>query len=237
MLIDKYGCLSQVQPDGSLEGGDSACWTGHLCYLTPYVFPYVDFFELAPGAWVRHPKLDQTNNGFGAYYMHAWDGVMSRDQLTGVVAGIISAKDQKAALRLVLHHALRGFLFAYNTRKNGAVPRDTPWQVPDLTLFDFWAIELRMFGKKSWLFWPVLCVLDLHTLMGVMYEPFSKDIDVINLLMKVFISTDQVQTPTSWLAKKLVDKGDMITKVTKYWDSWRKQPEMVEHYVERIKDF
>lgn len=152
MNKDKYNIIGQIQPDGSIEGGDSVNWMGHYLYLTKHKFPFRKTFEVGFGAYVRHPDPKQTNNGFGAYYKNPWDGVISRDQLIGIIMGLMSQKDRIGMVKLTLHHALRGFLFTYNTRKNGQNPTQTKWKIPDLTFMSIWALILRGFGPLSWVF-------------------------------------------------------------------------------------
>jgi len=250
-IKDKYGVLGQIQPDGSIEGGDSACWQGHLVYLSDEEFAYVDFFEVSPGAYVRHPIPSATNNSFGSYYKNPWCGCMSRDQLTGVVGALVKQKEYMAMLRLIAHFYLRGFVLTYNTLPNGAPPAEMKfslirlfkpikgeryWKLPDLFLFDMWATVLRGFGKASWIFFPLLCVLDIHTLLNtVLVVNRSDDNDKINYAMKLFVSRDYVPTPVSWLSLKLLNLERLLGNIQSYWCNWRQQPGMYPLYVERFK--
>jgi len=123
---DQYGVIGQIQTGGWVEGGDSACWNGHYSYFSgdTKTLPYVKTFEVKPGAYVRHPKADVTYNGFGAYYRNPWMGCISRDQMTGVLLGIIAEKNRMAMLRLFLHWSLKGFLLTYKVLDNGKDPKD-----------------------------------------------------------------------------------------------------------------
>lgn len=233
---DKYGILGQIQPDGSIEGGDSACWMGHYVYYTGEAYPYVKTFERGFGAYVRHPHKDATYSGFGSYYKHPWDGVMSRDQLTGVIGALIRQKERMALLRLILHHACWLFLFTYNTRKNGPDPKETPWKWPDLTFMDFWATYLRGFGILSWLLWPLLTVLDLHGLCNTLLTNRSKDPDQINYALKLMISREFVPTPVSWLSAKLLDVKHVSSLIKTYWSGWRQQNDMFVLFKQKMND-
>jgi hypothetical protein len=233
MNRDGLGIICQPQPDGSLEGGDGACWTGHWVYLTGSDYPYPETFEVGFGAYVRHPEKRMTYHGFGAHYRHPWEGCMSRDQLTGVLAALIGRDDRRAMLRLFANHSLRLFLFAYNTRKNGRPPADTPWKLPDLTLLDFWATALRGFGRLSWLAWPLLALMDLQLLLNALITNREETDDQINFAVKLMIANERVPTPTSRLALAVTDKPRLLAKIDSYWGGWRRNPGMAELY--RIK--
>lgn len=237
MHRDKYGIIGQIQADGSVEGGDSACWMGHWIYLTDEDFPYVETFEKGFGGYVRHPDPAQTNNGFGAHYKNPWNGCISRDQLTGIIGALIKRKEKRALLRLIIHHAAWGFLWSYNNIKNGRDPATAKWKWPDFTLMNIWASYLRGFGKLSWLAWPLLCLLDIHILGDAIYTRFwSKSDDQINHALKLFISRDYVPTPTSWLAAKLTDKNGLKQKLRRYWGGWRDSKEFIPYYERKIDE-
>lgn len=234
-IFDKYGILGQIQYDGNVEGGDSVCWMGHYLYLTKKKFPFSNTFERSFGAYVRHPDPKQTYYGFGAYYKNPWDGVISRDQLTGVIAGLISQQDRLALLRVMCHHALSLFLFSYNTRINGQPPTASKWKMPDLTFFNIWALYLRGFGKLSWVFYPLLVVLDLHLLIDTLISNRSSDEDQINFTIRTLIAKDNVPTIISKLAYKILNKEFLLSNLKAYWCGWRQQPGMYNLYKERLK--
>lgn len=236
MHKDKYGAIGQIQPDGSVEGGDSACFTGHWVYLTGYDFPYVEFFEKGFGGYVRHPDPAQTYYGFGAYYAHPWDANVSRDQLTGILMAVIKKQDYKAMLRIIIHHAAWLFLFAYNTRENCVDPKKSKWKIPDPTLFDIWAMELRGFGKLSWIFWPILCLFDLQMLLQAIIDRLTKDKndDVISFIGKFLVSREYVPTPISWLTGKILDKDSILERLQRYWCGWRDNCEFYHEYKKKL---
>lgn len=227
MNRDKYGFIGQIQDDGSVEGGDSLCWNGHWEFLNsdstrPRKKIPMFRYRVGFGAYVRHPIARQTNNGFGFYYGHAWDGVISRDQFTGLLCGLIAQNERYFLLEVGLHWAKRGFLFAYNTRKNGADPYKTPWKLPDVTGPDLWATFLRGFGGWSWFFFPLLCILDFHLLVNSFIHNFKKESDVINYIGKLLVAIEHVPTPTSIIAWLIVDKEQLLSECFEYWTGWRK---------------
>ena len=234
MFFDSEGILGQVQSDGSIEGGDSANWMGHLVYLTNSKTDYTYLFEVGFGAYVRHPNPASTNHGFGAYYKDPWNGVISRDQLTGIIAALIAQKRYGAMLRLMGHHAARLFLFSYNTIHNGVAPATARWKMPDLTLFDIWALELRGFGYLSWLFWPILLVFDIHLLLNTLFKLGKKQDDPISFAMKLIICKEHVPTLTSLLAWIICDREKLYKDIADYWGGWRASPDMTILYKPRL---
>lgn len=235
MRRDKFGYIGQIQADGSVEGGDSLCWNGHWEYLNknndrPRRIMLMENYRVGFGAYCRHPFDGMTNNGFGAYYKHPWDGVVSRDQMTGLLLGLIAEQNRRALFRVIIHWSFRFFLFAYNTRKNGADPTKTHWKFPDITGPDMWATALRGFGAWSWLFFPLLCVLDIHTLVNTIIHNHKQESDCINFAGKLMVSIDYVPTPISFLAYDLCDKTQLFNELNEYWSGWRQSPEFVEFY-------
>lgn len=239
MNKDKYGLIGQIQPDGSIEGGDTACWMGHYVYLTRYPINYVGTFEKGFGGYVRHPHPEQTNNGFGAYYKNSYNGCMSRDQLTGVLLAVIRQSEYMAMLRIILNHSCRLMLFSYNTITNGTDPNTAKWKLPDLTLFDIWAMMLRGFGKFSWVFWPLLCILDLQMLFAAIYDRYfdNKEPDCINFVGKLLVSREFVPTPISWLTTKFVNKANLLERLTAYWSGWRDNAHFVDLFKSKLDKF
>jgi hypothetical protein len=248
---DKYGIIGQIQPDGSIEGGDSATWNGAYVYLTNSDFPYVKTFEVSWGGYVRHPHPEQTYNGFGAYYANPWSGCMSRDQWTGVIGALIRQKERMALLRLIAHHALKGFLFTYNTIPNGQDPTKTKFnllkffyrkkgenyfKLPDITLFNMWGMYLRGFGAFSWIFWPLLCVLDLHLLIDTVFSNKQDDNDQINYALRMMVAREFVPTPTVALAVKILDKQHLLDMLKGYWCGWRNNCDMYPLYEKKITE-
>lgn len=247
MNRDKYGIIGQVQPEGWIEGGDSVCWMGHWLYLNGGVDPegktvtnvdsFIKFFEVSFGAYVRHPDPEMTYNGFGAHYANPWNGCITRDQLTGILAALVVGKKYTAMLRLIVHHMAWLMLFSYANIKNGRDPKIAPWKLGDPTVFDIWATQIRGLGPVAWLLWPLLCILDLHILISTVwtnYEPDTEN-DVINHTAKLMIAKEHKPTPLSWLAWKLCDKKGLLRKLKLYWAGWRANPEYVELYEKKFK--
>jgi len=264
MNRDKHGIIGQIQPAYSVievEGGDSATWMGHWLYLNNGTDPggirvkntedYVKFFEKGFCGYVRHPDPEMTYNGFGAYYDGPYKGCMSRDQLTGVLAALIKGGHHKAMLRVILNHATRGFLFTYNTIHNGRDPKnykfnlikffrnpnkDPYFKLPDLTMFKTWAMMLRGFGKLSWIFWPLLCILDLQMIIDTLIGNKEEEDDTINYAGRLFTSRDYVPTPTSWLALRILDREKLLGDLRHYFCRWRDNCEFLPLYEEKIRN-
>jgi hypothetical protein len=236
MNRDEHGIIGQIQADGSIEGGDAACWMGHWTYLTKEKFPYTRVFSAGFGAYVRHPVPARTIKGFGAHYSNPWDGVISRDQLTGVLAGIIAEKKWLEGLKLIIHHMAWLMLFSYNTRKNGQAPGETPWKWPDITGPDIWAMELRACPPLGILLYPLLCVFDLHTLLNTLLHRYQKKTDPINYAMKLITGWNHLPTPISVVAYMICNKKKLILELTEYWCGWRDGCDIVSFYVGELRD-
>lgn len=236
MNRDEHGIIGQIQADGSVEGGDAACWMGHWLYLSKEKFPYTRVFSAGFGAYVRHPVPERTNEGFGAYYNGPWDGVISRDQLTGVLAGIIAEKKWIEGVKVIIHHMAWLMLFSYNTRKNGAFPGSTPWKWPDLTGPDIWAMEIRACGPFGWWLWPLVFVFDLHTVFNTLLHRFQKKTDPINFAMKLIVGKNHMATPFSVISFVICDKEKLIHELRDYWCEWRDGCDIVPLYVGELRD-
>ena len=233
MNVDPLGVLCQRLEDGKLECGDGACWTGHWVYLSgERSYPFAGIFERGIGGYVRHPVEHLTENGFGSYYKNPWRGCISRDQMTGILAGIIGTKDRYAALRLIFHHALSLFLFSYNTVHNGHRFKPDTWKLPDFTGPDVWSLEIRSLGWFAVIFYPLLCVLDLQLLFSAIYNRVNEKDDPI----KAIISREHMPTPTSWLMFKIINKDKLSGEIYDYWNGWRQQEGMWELYLDKIHD-
>lgn len=231
MNMDRYSIICQPQDNGTLEGGDGVNWTGHWIYLTKNMsYPYVKTFEVAFGAYVRHPDPTCTNNGFGAHYKNPWNGCMSRDQLTGVLAALIRQKERLALIRLGIHAMAWLCLFSYSNIKNGRDPKTANWKMSDPLFMDFWATYLRGFGLFSWLFWPVLCILDVQGLIQAALAHGDPDEDKISFAIRYLVSQEFVCTPVSWLAAQILNHDMLAWDIDRYWKGWRNNPEMAVLY-------
>lgn len=236
--FDDWGVLGQIQDSGWIEGGDSLCWTGLYCYLTKHQIQMAGIFEVHWGAYVRHPDPKASKHGWASFYKSPWTGVISRDQLTGLIAGLIANKDTKAIIRLLMHQSLSLFLFTNNRLINGRDPNQGKFKaIGDFTGPDIWALYIRALPRGvGAILWPLLIILDIHSLLNTfVINATPKNDDNINSLMKLFIAQDRLPTPTAFLARRLVNKELMIDKMKRYWTFWRKQPGMFDLYKERIE--
>lgn len=236
--FDQHGLLGQPYPQG-IEGGDSASWTGLYVYITNDNTINYDQLEVGFGAYVRHPVHHPILNRFGSYYSNPYDGVISRDQLTGIILARIAQKNRLALLRIIAHHGLRLFLFSYNTRKNGVEPSTAPWKVPDFTGPDIWSLYLRGFGILSWIFFPLLCILDLHTLLNALYITYIKKEDehLLNFTAKLLCSLEHVPTPISLLTAKVVSIEQIELAMVKYWCGWRDNCKMANLFMAKVEKY
>lgn len=149
-----------------------------------------------PGLYRRHPD---------PAFWGSRVNTMSRDQTIPLLGAIALYGVKNAAWDYIGAHLKRVFLFATNTTPNWSDPVKTPndlttWQrikfffgwdaghpvyatkIPDVTVGDFWALELRcIYSPWAWpLFFPVLCVLDVMTLIGSFTKVYSYGNDPSN---------------------------------------------------------
>ncbi len=157
---------------------------------------------------------------------------MSRDQTIPLLSAMALYGMREHVFLYMFGHALRLFLFTTNTTPNWTYPNQTGtltwWEkvkfffgwkpstivygfkLPDLTTFEFWALELR--GLYHWtvwpLFFPILCALDLFTLISSADKVYfygqkpgqSDDRNHINVLL---VGLQVCWTPVMWLAARL----------------------------------
>jgi len=76
-------------------------------------------------------------------------------------------------------------------------------KMPDVTAFEFWALEIR--ALRWWLLWPVLVVLDAFTILGSLdkvyrYARTKKNADDRNHLNTMLAGLQIYWTPTMWIA-------------------------------------
>jgi len=240
MNVGKCNELGQVQADGSLEGGDTLNWEGHRRYLTGENYDYceqsfTEFFSPRWGKYVRHPRPEATNNGFGAYCPAGpWGGVISRDQLTGVLACLISEGKTYEVFKCFIISLFSLGLVSYNTTPNGHDPRTARRKFPDVTGPNIWALFSRgLLGRLSIL--PCL-VLDIQDLLTVVLYNRTGSNDPISLAIRVIVAREYHQTYTSQLAWWLLDKKRLKADIDRYWMGWRSQPEMADLYRDKISE-
>jgi hypothetical protein len=234
MYFDQYGIIGQIRDHGKIkvEGGDAANWHSHLTYFAEHPdHKRMQMFNISAGAWVRHPDPNNTDGGFGAYYKNPWNGCISRDQLTGILGYLIKFKRRKQLFELILHHMAWGFLFSYNTIKNGN--HVDHWKWPDITGPDIWAMELRGIARcvplSIAIIYPILVTLDIHLLLNCIYtnsRSVEEEDDVLAHVMKLSVALDYYPTPFALIAEKLTDKHGLFSKLRSYWGGWRRSAGM-----------
>lgn len=231
--VDAFGLIK-----GHNENGGDCCqrcgmffvgqkWIGadkHLFYTNTdleYLF-HVDLNKLEcpgkPNHYRRHPdKL--------MWYSRC--NVLSRDQATPLVIGMGVFKFKWKLFWFMFHHIKRlGFMT--NTRKNHqwetlelqkqyGNPRDKwnyKWKLPDFCGPEFWGLYIR--GFRFWLFYPLLIIFDIETLIGAIVRRFNKDDDVLNHVMISQYANRCMPTPTSWLTDKINDNEKLYIKMSTY---------------------
>jgi hypothetical protein len=250
--IDENGIIGQPYPEG-VEGGDAANWNGQYNFFSddPSKIDFVETFEVAFGGYVRHPHKHPILNRFGSYYKNAYSGVISRDQMTGILLGVIDSGNKAALIRLILNWSLKLFIFSNNTVHNGIEPsryrfnlikffynpkQEPYYKIPDLTLTDIWAMALRGFGLFSLLFFPILFFCDIHLLISTLIANKSEKDDVISYLGRLALARKKAPTPIGWLAVKILNKEHLKSRLALYWKGWRDNPGMYDLHCRAVDE-
>lgn len=182
-MVDPNGFPGTRGEDGTFDGGDTAAIIGNLLALIQYGvsngFHWSKLVGLQRklmiyGLPVRHP--DQSK----------WWGQtdrFSRDQLIATLCSQIPTKTSLAD-ELFRAHQKNWFCFSWNTRRNGIM--DAPAKSPDLTLFEVWALWIRIYRPL----WArlVLWILDLETLAGAIHWRWFRKDNVCRNHMLICIS-------------------------------------------------
>lgn len=229
---DKFGLVGQ--PDDKytfgLEGGDSLNWTCHEYFLTNQLLTHhiLKHFEKHPGLYIRHPNRYQSDFGWASYCEGNWNGVESRDQMTGKLCFLAKAQARRALWRTFKQHVKRFLLFANNTIHNGANPKTAKWKLPDLTGPDVWALYIR--GFRAWWCYPLLLIFDLHLFINCFIKRMTKDSDILSFIIKMLTAREIMPTPIIWLAFMVNSRQDLDRRLEVYWTGWRQQRGMYELY-------
>lgn len=209
--IDNYGLL--VQSNG--DGGDSCNRSFAYCYFTGKKADKVYAeLETAPGLLRRSPHP-------GKWY--SMPERLSRDQFIPALACLIRQQNKPLLERVAGRHARRGYLFAWNTRRNFQYPtldehlrKSTPdvewnysWKVPDFCGPAIWAMYSRAFGER----WGIRRYLgDLETLVNSLIVRLNpKRDDVINHLIILHLANNLKPTKLARLAR-LITPYDLLLK-------------------------
>lgn len=214
-FIDKWNMIDKLcDPDGgdsaakmgmyfSLMGmmsdADRERWERSAGWGTQEWFDFiVPKYHVIDGVVIRHVNREWDSSDFDRH---------SRDQLKPnlIAFGYWSRHELKSML---WGHLKRGFLFAGNTRQNGATKEnhgkvkdpstgelfDYSWRFPDVTLFDFWGAAIRAY--KAWWLYPVLWLTDIYLVVGaIKWRFFAKNNITLNFVVTLFQAIDRLPTP------------------------------------------
>jgi len=239
---DKFGMLVQLS---NRDGGDTSrnmgmYWLGACAieelsiseYTAKYAHPGIlfeeadlDFEKLqrSDGRMRRHPDIDK--------WYGAWDR-FSRDQMIPVLAAYAALGLKQRAWKFFKDHLKNGWLlFSTNTKHNYMYPTlkehlakstpDVQWnysdKMPDLTVWDVWALYIRCF--QSWYLWPLLVVFDGFTVIDAIIHRYLSDSKHVEKFVSILVVGDLVMpTPTMRLAHKITSADNIISKMYRYWD-------------------
>lgn len=241
MHYDQDYILCQLQHGFGLEGGDSVNWMGHLLYVFPGWMgwdpnKYIKTFESKPGLWCRHPNTNRSTGGWASFAGGTWDGVMSRDQMKGILCYLVKNKMLLAIKRLLNEHKKRFLLFANNSIKNGQDPKTAKRKVPDLTVGDIWGLFIRGIYSRGFFSWVALCLCDIHLVASAIESRFSNDNDIISFIICATLAHDIRPTFVSKFAIMICNYGDINDKAYRYWSGWRLQKEVYDYWAPKIRE-
>lgn len=229
-MFDERNILGQKEANGKFGGGDSLSWHGGLTMLGASTRNFFRIFGLPNGGLRRHP-----NEGYSAYYKGPYDGRITRDQLSGALAAIVSQRDSQALWLVFKHHMYWLLLFSYSTRPNGSMGK---WKWPDITFFNVWQLYVRglinRFPILKWPLFPALCGLDVHLVLDSLVMRYNDDSHIISHLNRLLPAVENTPTPISWLAFKLLPNSFIRDNLDRYWCGWRDNCFMVGLYMKKI---
>lgn len=168
-----------------------------------------DKLQVSPGRFCRHPDTIK-------WYSNP--DTLSRDQLTPLLLNLGLTSGHPRLKSLFFAHMRRGFLFAWNTRMNGAYPGQPTyaWKLPDLTGPEIWACWIR--AMDAWYLYPLLCLFDVQTLISsVQRRYFATDNIQMNQVLITDFSTRRLPTPVSLLAREIYGKKVGRGALTTMW--------------------
>lgn len=223
-MFDENGILGQKESNGQFGGGDSASWHGGYTLLGGDDRNFYEIFGAGHGGLVRHPT-----EGYSAYYKGPYDGRITRDQLSGALAAIVSQRDSQALWKVFKHHGYWLWLFSYSTRPNGSFGK---WKWPDITGPNVWQMYLRGFSKY---FYPLLLILDIHLVLDSLVMRYNNDSHIISHLHRLIIANQFTPTPVSRFALKLLPNSFIKDNLTRYWCGWRGNCFMVDLYMKKLR--
>lgn len=218
---DKYGllCRQQFTSRGVvLDGGDSLHKTSHWAIYSYLGGTYESIEDLRRSTKalincimgysmvVRNPDPDK---------WYSKPNTLSRDQLKAYLAFLSISGAKRTLKHLFLNHMTRLLLFTTNTRNNGSYPtleeynKHSPqkpwdgykWKIPDVTLFEVWALYIR--GFRAQFLYPLLLIFDLESLVGAILSKYNGNTDLANDLGAYLLSKQTMDTPVMWLARKI----------------------------------
>ena len=130
MKLDNHSLVAQPVKylKSGWDGGDSLNYTSIYYMLTlntnDDIYFFNEIFESKryPGLYVRHPDPAQTRHAFGSFCAGNFNGVESRDQMTGKLCYFAMGKHKDSLKRSLKQHLKRGMIFANNSYHNGEQP-------------------------------------------------------------------------------------------------------------------
>lgn len=203
--FDSLGYPGTRDYRGFWDGGDTAAILGTVIALQPKQ-------TFAPA--MLNALVDDNGVPRRHYDVTKWYGQSdrcSRDQLIPLICAGIALVKHSTIDSIFKAHRRRGFLTAWNTKKNGAM--NVPDKFPDITGPEIWALWIRY--KEPWWGGMFLWILDLETLVGsISWRWFRKDRVCRNHMLVMMMSRHRMPSATMLLASLITDWLDLVSR----WD-------------------
>lgn len=210
-MRDEHGYPGTLGEDGTFDGGDTAAIIGTFAALTCQK-PFCQFpWDRKWNKPLRHPDKSK---------WYGQNDRFSRDQLIPLLCMLVEFPHSVLAEMAFKAHSMRGFLLAWNSRKNGSM--DAPKKFPDLTGPEIWALWIRVW-RPRWRY-LVLWFLDLELLGGSIHWKFRKDRVCRNHMLSLIICRRRMPTWVSKLAYWLTDFDDLIGRWKAHCEAVGEEP-------------
>jgi len=112
------------------------------------------------------------------------------------------------------------FFFGWRPKNDqGVKERVYGTKLPDITLLEFWGIEIR--AARLWFLYPLLFICDLETLVSAYFWRYGRkgDNDCLNAVITMVHGNFYYPTPIMWWACKVIDWMTMDIKMEYYFES------------------
>lgn len=225
VYMDSWGLIGTRWPSG-IDGGDTSHKMAHLAIAMHLLHSDMDGIAAMAlihrwGPMVRHPDI---------FKWYSNPKTFSRDQFSPRVIAA-SLLGLRSALNDFFSAHLKHFLlFAWNTIPSWN--EGTKAKMPDITGLENLGFYIR--GYRLYLFYPLLFIFDLETLINAIIKRFDSDFDINNGLAAQILAMKIMPTGLGHLAFKIM-KPVIVKKLQQYWSKERNEPPIDVLYIEGLR--